>query len=127
MEGRLQVKAILFGFLAMIIILLLISAILSLLLALTSIRESAVQWLLLPMTLLTLFIGGSIAGYHAGEKGWYYGAISGVLFAVMVWLISYLGLELTLTTKDFTLYLTYILLAMLGGMIGVNMSPRKET
>jgi putative membrane protein (TIGR04086 family) len=125
MGGRLQFRPILAGYLTMIIMLLVISAILSFLLAFTSLRESSVQWFFLPVTLLTLFIGGVIAGYRAGEKGWYYGAIGGALFTLTVWLISYLGFDFTPTTKNFILYVAYILLAMLGGMIGVNMSPRK--
>ena len=44
---------------------------LTFLLHFTSIQESSIHWFIMPITLITLFIGGLIAGYKAGGKGWY--------------------------------------------------------
>lgn len=124
--GQFLIRPILSGVIAIVGILIVISFILSLMLHFTMIQETSIQWFLLPITLLTLFIGGVIAGYQSGGKGWYYGGVTGVAFLLIAWLVSFLGFDILLSLKSLLIYLAYLLLAMMGGMVGVNMSPHRS-
>lgn len=115
------------GLITIICILFGISLLLSLLLHFTSMTEASIEWFLLPLTLLTLFIGGVVSGYKSGTKGWYFGGMTGILFLLLIWLVSYLGFDMTLSSKNLTLYLFYFLLSLIGGIVGVNMSPQRST
>lgn len=123
--GHFLIRPILSGVIAIVAILIVFSFILSLMLHFTMILEASIQWFLLPITLLTLFIGGVIAGYQSGRKGWYFGGVTGLAFLLIAWLVSFLGFDILLSLKNLFTYLAYLLLAMLGGMVGVNMSPKR--
>lgn len=125
MGSHLNIKPILTGLLAIIVLLFFSSICLTFLLHFTSIQESSIHWFIMPITLITLFIGGLIAGYTAGGKGWYVGAVTGLGFILLSWLASFLGFDLSLTSKQFLLYSLYLLAAIIGGIIGVNLSPQR--
>ncbi len=125
MGNRHVFRPVLTGVVAVVIILFAVSLIMSLLLHFTSLRESSLHWFLFPITLVTLFIGGAIAGYQSGTKGWYYGGLTGIVFLLFTWLISYLGFDLSFQFKTAWLYAALLLLSVMGGMIGVNMSPQQ--
>jgi putative membrane protein (TIGR04086 family) len=123
--GHFLIRPILTGVIAIVAILIVFSFILSLMLHFTMIQEASIQLFLLPITLLTLFIGGVIAGYQSGGKGWYFGGVTGLAFLLIAWLVSFLGFDILLSLKNLLTYLSYLLLAMMGGMVGVNMSPNR--
>lgn len=125
MGSRLQIAPIISGLIVIIAILFLSSLLLSVLLHFTSLQESSVQWFIMPITLITLFIGGLIAGYKAGGKGWYVGTLTGLGFIILSWLISFLGFDLPPSVKQFLLYGLYLVAAIAGGIIGVNLSPQR--
>lgn len=126
MGGHFFFRPILSGIVSIVSILFIFSLILSLLLHFTMIQEASIQWFLLPITLLTLFIGGVIAGYQSGQKGWYIGGLTGLTFLLIAWLVSFLGFDMLVTLKSLLIYVAYLLLAMIGGMFGVNMSPHRS-
>lgn len=126
MGGHFFIRPILSGIVSIVSILFIFSFILSLLLHFTMIQEASIQWFLLPITLLTLFIGGVIAGYQSGQKGWYIGGLTGLTFLLIAWLVSFLGFDMLVTLKNLLIYVAYLLLAMIGGMFGVNMSPHRS-
>lgn len=126
MGGHFFIRPILSGIVSIVSILFIFSFILSLLLHFTMIQEASIQWFLLPITLLTLFIGGVIAGYQSGQKGWYIGGLTGLTFLLIAWLVSFLGFDMLVTLKSLLIYVAYLLLAMIGGMFGVNMSPHRS-
>lgn len=126
MGGHFLIRPILSGILSIVSILFAFSLMISLLLHFTMIKEASVHWFLLPITLLTLFIGGVIAGYKSGQKGWYFGGVTGLAFLLIAWLVSFLGFDMLVTLKSLLIYLAYLLLAMIGGMFGVNMSPHRS-
>lgn len=126
MGGHFFIRPILSGIVSIVSILFIFSLILSLLLHFTMIQEASIQWFLLPITLLTLFIGGVIAGYQSGQKGWYIGGLTGLTFLLIAWLVSFLGFDMLVTLKSLLIYVAYLLLAMIGGMFGVNMSPHRS-
>jgi putative membrane protein (TIGR04086 family) len=126
MGNRLFLRPVLSGLVAIVSILFLASLILTLILHFTSVQEASVQWFLLPITLLTLFIGGVIAGYKSGARGWYFGGLTGLTFLLLAWLVSFLGFDSVFTYTNLLLYLSYLLLAIVGGVVGVNLSPKRN-
>jgi putative membrane protein (TIGR04086 family) len=125
MGNRLLLSPIVSGLVAIVGILFASSLLLSLILHFTTIQEASIQWFLLPITLLTLFMGGVIAGYKSGSKGWYFGGLTGLSFLFIAWLVSFLGFDSVFSYQNLLLYISYLLLAVLGGVIGVNMSPKR--
>lgn len=119
------IRPVINGVLTIIVSLLLISLLLSLVLHFTAVKESSINWFLLPAALLTLFVGGLISGYQSGTKGWYVGALTGFSFIVVTWLFTFLGLDSSISAKTLLLNGSYLLLAIIGGMIGVNLSPHR--
>jgi len=125
LENKILLRPILSGIISILGILIFSSFILSLLLQFTTITEASVHWFILPITLITLFIGGFIAGQRSGQRGWYVGALTGLAYLVLIWLITFLGFDSTLSLKNMIYYALYLILAIVGGMVGVNMSPKR--
>jgi putative membrane protein (TIGR04086 family) len=125
MEDRVNMRPVLTGIMTIVVILFMVSLTLSLILHFTSFKESTLEWLLLPITLVTLFIGGAIAGFRSGTKGWYIGMLTGIGFIFLTWLISFLGFETSLSLSTIWLYAAYLAMTIIGGIVGVNISPRR--
>ncbi|GGH48344.1 putative membrane protein (TIGR04086 family) [Paenibacillus sp. JGP012] len=69
---------------------------------------------------LSLIIGGFIAGKRSGEKGWYYGGLTGIVYGLLVLLIGFLALDASFNWKDSLQLLSAFVLAAFGGIFGVN-------
>ncbi|EGL81629.1 hypothetical protein CathTA2_2992 [Caldalkalibacillus thermarum TA2.A1] len=123
---NISLRPVLTGLLTIIVILLSLSLIFSLVLYFTSLPETTLQWFLMPTTLVTVLIGGLIAGYQSGRKGWYFGGLTGLGFILLSWLLSYLGYETPISVYTLLQYAGFLLIAMLGGIIGVNLSPQRK-
>lgn len=119
-------RPVISGVVSIIVMLFSVSVLLSILLHLTSLQESSLHMVLMPITFLSVFIGGCIAGFKSGARGWYYGALTGLGFILLTWLFSFLGFDSVLSMRTLWLYAAFLVLAMLGGMIGVNMSPKRK-
>jgi len=88
----------------------------------SSIPESSLPSITYVLNMVSVLIGALLSARQAGNKGWYYGGLTGVLYAV---LITMLGL-LMVTESAFRMNdLVQILLmggvGAFGGMIGVNL------
>jgi putative membrane protein (TIGR04086 family) len=125
MENKLWLKSILMGLLAIVVLLFTFSLILSIVIHFSSVQEATIEWILLPVTLITLFFGGFIAGMKSGARGWYVGGVTGTAFLFLVWLISFLGFDASLSLSNLYIYLSYLILSIGGGVVGVNMSPNR--
>ncbi|MGO4887412.1 TIGR04086 family membrane protein [Anaerobacillus sp. MEB173] len=126
MSYRGILPAMLFGVLAILIIGVSISFLVSILLKFTSLSESSFSWFLLITSFLALFIGGMISGGKAGEKGWLVGASTGIFYSIVIFLAQFLGYNRTFTTEQYLYHGGYILFAILGGIIGVNLLGNKS-
>ncbi|KZZ86142.1 hypothetical protein AS29_002495 [Bacillus sp. SJS] len=122
METKKWGKAILSGLVAIFAAALAISLIFSLLLKFTGMTESSIRWILLALSFITLFIGGFIAGGKGKERGWILGGITALCFTLIILLFQFLGFGSTLKPMQFLYHAGFLAMAMLGGMIGVNMS-----
>ncbi|PYE49513.1 TIGR04086 family membrane protein [Paenibacillus barcinonensis] len=69
---------------------------------------------------LSLLMGGFIAGKRSGEKGWYYGGLTGIVYGLLVLLIGFLALDASFNWRDSLQLLSAFVLAAFGGIFGVN-------
>ncbi|HLR62583.1 MAG TPA: TIGR04086 family membrane protein [Lentibacillus sp.] len=116
-----QFVALLYGWIIILGLLLLTSIILALLLQLTGLNEMTLSWITLAVGLISLFIGGIVAGVKGKEKGWVIGAITGAGFTLFTFLVQYLGYQQGFSLEQSIHHAGFILAALLGGVIGVNM------
>ncbi|GIP20807.1 TIGR04086 family membrane protein [Paenibacillus sp. J22TS3] len=70
---------------------------------------------------VSLFIGGLVAGKRSGRKGWYQGGLVGVLYGIIVLLISFLALDSHLLIQDMALVIPAFMFGAIGGALGVNL------
>lgn len=107
-------------------LILLTSVIIALLLRFTGMDGTALTWTTLITGLICLFIGGIVSGIKSKQKGWVIGGITGLGFTLFTFLIQYLGYEQTFSLQQTLHHLGYIFAALLGGVIGVNMTSGQE-
>jgi putative membrane protein (TIGR04086 family) len=117
--------AVLFGLTTILVIALSFSLVVSLVLSLTSLTEHSVKWLITGVAFVTMFLGGAISGAKAKEKGWIAGASTALLFSLLTFFIQYLGYDNGFTSEQYLYHGGYILVAAIGGIIGVNLSSNK--
>lgn len=119
-------KAIVYGVVTIFVFASIVSLLLSLLLKWTDIQESSLTWGIFACSLLSVFIGGLVAGGKGKEKGWLIGGTTSILFTFIVFLFQFLGLEQPFSTKQWMYHLGFFVVAMFGGMMGVNMSSSRR-
>lgn len=124
--NRNQWTALLYGWVALFGILIISSFILALLLNFTEFSESTLSLVTLIIGILALFIGGLIAGLKGKNKGWLIGTMIGVGFTLLIFLVQYLGYQQGFSLKQTAYHSLYLGVALLGGIIGVNLSSNPE-
>lgn len=118
--------AILYGVCAIFIMAIAASFIFSLLLRFTSINESSLTYVIMAVTFLSLFIGGFISGGKGKKQGWMLGGGTGLVFMLIVLLFQYLGHDSLFSLKQWIYQGCYVLTAMMGGILGVNLSSNSR-
>lgn len=114
-------KAIIYGWITILVLILFSSSLLSLVVKFTTISEFTLSYITLTIGLVTLFIGGIIAGLKGKENGWVVGALTGGGFTLLTFLIQFLGFNEAFSMQQIIYHLTYILAAIIGSIIGVNL------
>ncbi|MBD8838899.1 MULTISPECIES: TIGR04086 family membrane protein [Paenibacillus] len=94
--------------------------ILSLFLWMSGMREQDLSLYTYVVHGLSLLVGGFVAGKRSGEKGWYYGGITGIVYGLLVLLIGFLALDASFNWKDSLQLLSAFFISALGGIFGVN-------
>lgn len=115
-----QVTALIYGWVAVLSLVLSASIILALLLQFTALNEPTLSWVTLGIGLVALFIGGLIAGIKGKSKGWIIGGVIGIGFTLFIFLVQYLGYEQIFSMKQSLHHSGYIVAAIIGGVLGVN-------
>lgn len=118
--------AIMYGWITILFFVLLSSAVLALIVHLTNITEFTLSYITLIIGLLTLFLGGFVAGIKGKANGWIIGLTTGLGFTLITFFIQYLGFNEIFTTKQIIYHITYILCAIIGSIIGVNLFTTQE-
>ncbi len=122
MESRNMGFAILYGTISIFVMALIFSFLFSILLRFTSLTEASVSYIILILSFICIFIGGIISGGKGKQKGWLVGGGTGLLYILIILLFQYLGHDRSFSTRDWIQSLCYVLVCMMGGIIGVNLS-----
>ncbi|WP_096188247.1 TIGR04086 family membrane protein [Evansella halocellulosilytica] len=110
----------LYGILTILVLVITVSFITSLLLRFTSLQEGSLGWILIGFSFLAMFFGGLVAGGRSGEKGWLAGAVTAILYTVVIFLVQFLGYNQGFDLQQLMMHSGYLIAAVLGGMFGVN-------
>ena len=94
--------------------------ILSLLLAATGLKEQSMPTYVYLIHGLAVFVGGFIAARRSGEKGLYRGGLLGIIYCLIVVLISYLGFDVRMSLQTLIFVCICFLTGALGGILGIN-------
>ncbi|WP_044736421.1 TIGR04086 family membrane protein [Geobacillus kaustophilus] len=119
-------SALVYGIATIFVLAALVSFIFSLLLKWTDIHESSLTWIVFAASVVSLFIGGVVAGGKSQEKGWLAGGLTGLLFTAIIFLFQFLGMEKSFTVEQWLYHLTFFAAASLGGIVGVNLSSSRH-
>ncbi|MBY6267866.1 TIGR04086 family membrane protein [Parageobacillus thermoglucosidasius] len=118
--------AVVYGIVTIFLLAALISFFLSLILKWTDIQESSLTWVIFAGSLLSVFIGGFVAGGKGKEKGWFIGGTTSLLFSFIVFLFQFLGLEKAFTLEQWLYHLSFFVAAAIGGIAGVNITASRN-
>src|SRR5699024_715132 len=113
--------ALLYGWTIILFIVLTSSAVLAIVIKHSNITEQTLSYITLIIGLVTLFIGGLVAGLRGKSNGWMLGFIVGLGFSLLILLIQYLGFNEIFSVKQIVFHITYILCAVVGSIVGVNL------
>jgi putative membrane protein (TIGR04086 family) len=94
---------------------------LSLLLHFTSMKESELGSYALIVHGVCSLAGGLAAGKRSEKKGWYNGGMLGLLYGIVVIIVSFLAANGGFSWDSLIMLGTALLTGSLGGMVGVNM------
>lgn len=121
-----RLTALLFGWIVVFGVMLFASIILSLLLRFTELGSSTLNWATLIVSLIALFSGGLVAGVKGKENGLLLGICTGIGFTLFILLYQYLGHNSGFSTGQMIHHGGFLLAALLGGVLGVNVSPETK-
>ncbi|WP_258881647.1 TIGR04086 family membrane protein [Paenibacillus sp. sptzw28] len=85
-----------------------------------SMHESELPLYSLAVHGLAALAGGFVAGKRAGQRGWYYGALLGIVYGLLVLLISFLASNSGVSLRTLTMLGETLACGSFGGIIGVN-------
>ncbi|WP_453994725.1 TIGR04086 family membrane protein [Bacillus nitroreducens] len=114
--------AMVYGVVAIFLIVIVSSLLISLLLKFTSLQESSISWVILGASFLALFVGGFVSGGKGKEKGWLIGGGTGLLYSMIVFLVQFLGYDASFTAEQIMYHAGFLAAAIIGGIFGVNMT-----
>jgi len=119
--------AIMYGLAVIFVIAIVTSFIFATLLRFTSIQESSLTYIIMAISFLALFIGGFISGGKGKKQGLILGGGTGILYFLIIFIFQYLGYDTLFTFKQWVYYACFIITAMMGGVLGVNVSSNRTS
>ncbi len=126
-ESKSLGTAVLYGVIFIFVFAAISSLIFSLILRFTSVQEASLQYIVTAMSFIGLFGGGFLSGGKGKQKGWLIGGLTGLIYTLIVFLFQYLGYDRLFDVQQLIYYICYTLIAMMGGILGVNISTNKRT
>jgi putative membrane protein (TIGR04086 family) len=125
-ESKNMGVSILYGVMVIFLVAVISSLIFSLILQFTSTREASLQFIVTAVSFISLFIGGFVSGGKGKAKGWLLGGGTGLLYSLVIFLFQYLGKESLFSMEQVIYHTCYMLVAMMGGILGVNMTTSRK-
>ncbi|WP_280768615.1 TIGR04086 family membrane protein [Salipaludibacillus daqingensis] len=114
------ISSVLYGVLTIFILVIGASLISSLILRFSNVSESSFFWILVGFSFVAMFIGGFISGGRSGERGWFAGTLTALIYSVIVLFTQFLSFDQWFDTQQMGMHAGYMVAAIFGGMIGVN-------
>src|SRR5699024_6202590 len=96
------------------------SAVLAIVIKHSNITEQTLSYITLIIGLVTLFIGGLVAGLRGKSNGWMLGFIVGLGFSLLILLIQYVRYNKIYTIKQNVFHITDIICEVVGSIVNVN-------
>jgi len=93
---------------------------LSMLLSASSLREGDILPWVFGIHGAASLAGGFVSARRSGRRGWYFGAVSGVIYSLLVLLASFLAMDTDWSLRIAALLGVTCLSGAFGGMVGVN-------
>lgn len=125
-ESKKMGSSILYGIITIFIVFIICSFIFSILLKFTTVQESSIQFIVTAISFITLFVGGFVSGGKGKQKGWLLGGLTGLVFSLIIFLFQFLGYDRLFNVEQLIYHTCYILTAMMGGILGVNMTNKSR-
>lgn len=125
-ESKSMGVSILYGVTTIFLVAIVSSLIFSLILRFTQAGESSLQFAVTAVSFISLFVGGFISGGKGKAKGWLLGGGTGLLYSLIIFLFKYLGHDSLFTIEQVIYHTCYMLVAMMGGILGVNMTTSRK-
>jgi putative membrane protein (TIGR04086 family) len=117
--------SILYGLVFIFVFSAICSLIFATILRFTSTSEVSLQYIITALSFIGLFGGGFLSGGKRKEKGWMIGGTTGLIYSLIVLLFQYLGYDRLFSGEQVIYHTCYTLIAMMGGILGVNLSSGK--
>jgi putative membrane protein (TIGR04086 family) len=131
-RGRVKIESksfgtsILYGLIFIVVFAVISSLIFAFILRFTSAREVSLQYVITALSFIGLFGGGFLSGGKRKEKGWLIGGSTGLIYTFIVFLFQYLGYDRLFDAEQVIYHTCYTLIAMMGGILGVNISTNNS-
>ncbi len=119
-----QMMAILYGWITIVILLIFSSALLAVFIRYMFVTKENIFTVSLVIGLIILFISGLVSGLKGKENGLLLGSFVGLGCIGMTFFIQYVGLNVPFTWTQTIYQITYILAAITGSVLGVNLSNK---
>ncbi|PTX55343.1 putative membrane protein (TIGR04086 family) [Melghirimyces profundicolus] len=100
------------------------SVLTALLIRFTGVAEASLPYFTYGINGVALISGGWMAGRRAGQKGWLYGGLTGLLYVLIVLIIGFLAFDTGMRVQPFLFTVCATGMSALGGIFGVNTSVR---
>ncbi|TYR82295.1 TIGR04086 family membrane protein [Priestia megaterium] len=120
-------SAIFFGVTAIFMIGFIVSLIFSLILKFSSLEEQSVQLFIIILSFISVFIGGFMSGGKSGSKGWLIGGATGLVYSLLMLMLQFLGYNQLFSMNQLLFHAGFLTTAILGGVMGVNLSGYRQT
>lgn len=95
--------------------------IVSIFLQFTSMKESSLSTMAYVIHGVAALVGGLSSGKRADSKGWYYGSALGIVYGIMIIIVSFLASDISPSLHSLLLLAFVVGVGAFGGMIGVNL------
>nr|WP_253288739.1 TIGR04086 family membrane protein [Amphibacillus sp. MSJ-3] len=115
-----------YGWLSIIILLIISSLALAILLRFTSLTNPLLDNLAIIAAFIILWLSGLISGLKAKQKGWMIGLTLSLSYSLIIYLYQYLGYNQQFTLKQILYHLGFLLVAVFGAVLGVNIGGGKQ-
>jgi putative membrane protein (TIGR04086 family) len=96
------------------------SLIYSFVLTLTNQSEDSLTFFAYLIHAMAIFIGSYACGKRINNKGWYFGGILGLVYAIIIILIGFLSMDNGISFHTLIALIAAYLIGALGGILGVN-------